>query len=301
MSGDDCHHNSKNSSHDDSSHGAESRLRVALIQADLIWADPQANRARLEQLMDQQPEADLIILPETFTTGFLGDEGIDAEPMNGPTLAWMNQQAAHRSAAICGSFVVEEGGERRNRMVFVDDNTKSKIDEHTDLSTSCLGYYDKGHLFGPGGEGDRYRAGSDRTVIEWRDWRIDLQICYDLRFPVWCRNGLNQDGQDVRPRFDFQLFVANWPSARVDHWQSLLKARAIENQSFVIGLNRVGVDGNQIAHPGSSMAFSPAGHCLIELNDKESTALVTLDKNELTTYRKNLPFLTDADVFNLSD
>ncbi len=254
----------------------QDRLNVALVQADLVWAHPQANRDRLALLMDAQSAADLYVLPETFTTGFLGDVDLDNEPMEGPTLQWMAEQARARNAAVCGSFVVTESGRRRNRFVFVD------------AAGTCLGHYDKRHLFGPGGEGERYQAGNAPCVIEWQGWRIDLQICYDLRFPVWCRNDR---------AFDLQLFVANWPSPRIAHWQALLRARAIENQAFVVAVNRTGTDGNAVNYSGHSLAFEPSGNALAELDDAESVALIELDIERLRAYRSGLPFLNDADRF----
>ena len=254
-------------------------LTLALIQADLVWADPEANRQRLAELMDQQPGVDLHILPETFTTGFLGDEDVDADEAmeTGPTLEWMRVQARRRHAAVCGSYVVVEDGRRHNRFVFVDE------------TGACLGHYDKGHLFGPGGEGQRYTPGRQLTLIEWRGWRIDLQVCYDLRFPVWCRNDRD---------FDLQLFVANWPSPRTAHWKALLRARAIENQACVIGVNRVGVDGKQVPYSGCSLAFGPVGETLLELDDSESVGVVTLDRQAIEKDRSRLPFLGDRDSFD---
>jgi predicted amidohydrolase len=252
-------------------------LELAVVQADLDWGDPHANYTRLARLMDRQAGANLYVLPETFTTGFLGDEGAPDESMeSGPTLAWMQAQARRRGAAICGSYVVVEEGRRHNRFVFVDEDG------------ACLGHYDKRHLFGPGGEGQRYTAGRELTLIEWRGWRIDLQICYDLRFPVWCRNDRG---------FELQLFVANWPSPRTAHWQALLHARAIENQAFVIGVNRVGEDGNGVPYSGCSLAFGPGGERLMALADSEHVGSVRLERQALQRYRDSLPFLGDADSF----
>lgn len=252
-------------------------LKLALVQADLAWADPEANRSLLGRLMGQQTGVDLYVLPETFTTGFLGDERVDDESMDtGPTLEWMKAQAQRREAAVCGSYVVVEDGRRHNRFVFVDQNGK------------CIGHYDKRHLFGPGGEGQRYTPGDQLTLIEWRGWRIDPQICYDLRFPVWCRNDRD---------FDLQLFVANWPSPRTAHWKALLRARAIENQAYVIGVNRVGTDGKEVPYSGCSLAFGPIGDTLVELDDSECVAVVELGRQMLDEYRDKLPFLGDGDSF----
>ncbi len=253
-------------------------LKVALVQAELRWQAPEANRDHLSDLMDQAPEADLYVLPETFTTGFLGDAERQAEAFDGPTLDWMRSQAERRSAAITGSLALsDEQGLRRNRMVFMCPDGESS-------------WYDKRHLFAYGGEDRRYAAGRAPTIVEWRGWRIDLQICYDLRFPVWCRNSRG---------FDLQLFVANWPTPRVEVWRLLLRARAVENQAFVIGVNRTGVDGNSVPYPGRSSAWDGGGECLAELGADESVTLVDLDLAALRDLRAKLPFLADADRFRI--
>ncbi len=255
-----------------------SGLRVALVQAELRWQAPEANREHLAGLMDQAPAADLYVLPETFTTGFLGDAQAQAEAFEGPTLAWLRSQAQARAAAIAGSFAVtDERGDRRNRLVFMPPDGPAA-------------WYDKRHLFAYGGEDQRYVAGAAPRVVEWRGWRIDLQICYDLRFPVWCRNVRN---------FDVQLFVANWPTPRVEAWRLLLRARAVENQAFVIGVNRTGEDGKGVLYPGRSSAWDGAGDCLVELPADESVSLVTLDRDALLSLRAKLPFLIDADRFSI--
>lgn len=255
-----------------------SRLEVALIQADLVWQNAAANRERLAGLMDRQPGCDLYVLPETFTTGFLGDAGLDAETMDGPSVAWLVEQARSRQAGVCGSLVIaDEAGNRRNRMVFA----------HPD---GPVGVYDKRHRFGYGGENERYVAGEGHCVVEFQGWRIDLQICYDLRFPVWCCNDRD---------FDLQIFVANWPAPRAEHWRTLLRARAIENQSCVIGVNRAGVDGNDIAYPGLSAARNAEGALLAEMGAQEGTVRVALDPDELAIYRSRFRFLADSDPFRL--
>ena len=251
-------------------------LRAALVQAELRWQAPGANRDHLSRLMDRSSSADLYVLPETFTTGFLGDAAGEVESFDGPTLAWMREQAGDRSAAIMGSLALsDEQGRRRNRMVFVRPDGE-------------VTWYDKRHLFAFGGEDDRYTAGTKPVVAEWRGWRIDLQICYDLRFPVWCRNTRD---------FDLQVFVANWPSPRVEAWRLLLRARALENQAFVLGVNRTGADGNGVAYPGRSSAWDGGGDCLVELDDQEATHTVRLNRAELRALREKLPFLGDADRF----
>lgn len=252
-------------------------IDIALVQACLHWQDAPANRVHLSDLMDGSPGADLYLLPETFTTGFLGDSGQAAETMQGDTVAWMQQQAVARNAALAGSLALAEGQDRFNRFLFV-------------TADGVLAQYDKRHLFSYGGEDQRYRAGSTHTVFEWQGWRVDLQVCYDLRFPVWCRN--NRD-------FDLQLFVANWPSPRVEAWRSLLKARAIENQSYVIGLNCAGRDGNGVEYPGASSAWGPLGEKLLEMDQREQIGRTILRLEELRELRKKLPFLADADQFEL--
>lgn len=255
-----------------------SRLEVALIQADLVWQDAAANRERLAGLMDRQPGCDLYVLPETFTTGFLGDAGLAAETMEGATVAWLVEQARARNAAVCGSVVItDEHDRRRNRLLFAHPG--GEID-----------HYDKRHRFGYGGESEQYAAGENHTVVEYRGWRMDLQVCYDLRFPVWCRN--------VRD-FDVQIFVANWPAPRAAHWRSLLRARAIENQAYVLGVNRAGTDGNEIVYPGCTAAWRPEGEILVELGAGEGTSRAGMDPRMLAKYREGFPFLRDFDRFRL--
>ncbi|MFW5815501.1 MAG: nitrilase-related carbon-nitrogen hydrolase [Wenzhouxiangella sp.] len=255
-----------------------SALKLALVQAQLRWQDAPANRRHLGHLMDRSPGADLYVLPETFTTGFLGDGEGPAEPFDGPTLAWMRSEARARSAALVGSLALTDAeGLRRNRMVFVPPDGEP-------------GWYDKRHLFSFGGEDQRYAAGDDHTVIAWRGWRIDLQICYDLRFPVWCRNARD---------FDLQLFVANWPSPRVEAWRLLLQARALENQAFVVGVNCCGRLGNGNDYPGRSVAIDASGQRLLELGPDEEVGEVTLDRQALLSLREKLPFLRDRDAFRL--
>jgi len=256
---------------------SQDRLSVALIQAELRWQDPSANRAHLAELMDQTPGADLYLLPEAFSTGFLGDLDGPAETLDGATVAWMRAQAAERSALLAGSLALDVDGHRCNRMLVVD-------------AAGIQTHYDKHHLFGFGGEDERYTAGTRHSVLDWCGWRLDLQICFDLRFPVWCRNTRD---------FDVQLFVANWPRPRVEAWCSLLKARAIENQSYVIGVNCTGRHGNGIEYPGRSSAWGPQGECLVELDDAEAVAMVELDRSALDDFRQQFPFLADADSFTI--
>jgi len=255
-----------------------SALKTLLVQAQLDWKEPAHNRDHLESLLESaEQRLDLAVLPETFTTGFLGDTDLAAEDMAGPTVEWMRKMAARYSCAVTGSAVIVEQDQRYNRLLFAtpDGNVE---------------YYDKRHLFAYGGENRRYTAGTERVIVNYLGWRINLQICYDLRFPAWCRN---------RDDYDMMLLVANWPSKRVKHWSSLLEARAIENQSYVIGVNRVGEDGNGFRYPGCSVVHDPAGAAIAELGDEENCHLVELDLGLVKKTRSDFPFQADADNFKI--
>ena len=256
------------------------KLNVLMVQPTLRWQEPAENRQRLESQVEAAlagASADLVVLPETFTTGFLGDGDCPAEPMDGDTVAWMKQMARRHDAAIAGSVVISEGGNRFNRFLFVPPE-------------GDVAHYDKRHLFSYGGENNRYTPGQDRVVFEFRGWRICPQVCYDLRFPVWCRN---------RGDYDLLLFVANWPEVRAAAWSALLPARAIENQACVIGINRVGQDGKGISYLGQSAAYGPLGESLAHLGGEVTSAIVELDLEALNELRARLPFLDDADQFDI--
>lgn len=252
-------------------------LRIALAQARLHWRSPDDNRAHLHELVESgSGPVDLFILPETFTTGFLGDQG-DAERMDGPTVAWMRALAKKHGATVTGSAVIEETG-RFNRLLWVTPD-------------GSVDHYDKKHLFAHGGEDQRYDAGTARKVFHWRGWRICPQICYDIRFPVWCRN---------RDDYDLLLVVANWPAPRIAAWRSLLQARAIENQCYVAAVNRVGEDGNGKRYPGNSVVFDPLGEVVLELGAEETVGAAGIDREYLRRCRRELPFQRDADGFELT-
>jgi len=254
-------------------------LKTLLVQARIRWKDPAQNRQHLASLVEESDgDFDLVVFPETFATGFLGDSDLPDESMDGATVAWMQDMAVRFDSAVSGSLVIVENGKRYNRLVFVQPDRS-------------LAFYDKRHLFAFGGENKRYVAGESRVVINYRDWRICLQICYDLRFPAWCRN---------RDDYDLMLLVANWPARRVQHWLALLRARAIENQAWVIGLNRVGKDGNGLKYPGRSVVFDPLGECSDDLADTECARIVTLDLDQLRQVRNDFPFHLDADAFELA-
>ena len=255
-------------------------LNILLVQAQLDWKDPASNREHLASLVQAaEPGFNLAVLPETFTTGFLGDSDQTDEGMDGETVAWMREQAASHRCALAGSAVIVEDGRRYNRMLFV------RPDGH-------ITAYDKRHLFAFGGEHERYAAGTRRVTADYLGWRINLQVCYDLRFPAWCR---------LRDDFDLQLFVANWPSKRVAHWSALLRARAIENQSYVVAVNRAGRDGKGIDYPGASVVLDPLGEALAELGDGEGTQQVTIEPERVAEVRRQFPFQADADRFRILD
>ncbi len=257
---------------------AMSQLNTLLVQAQLGWKDPSKNRNHLQSLLaGAEGDFDLAVFPETFTTGFMGDSQRTDEGMGGPTVAWMCEMADVHQCAITGSAVIVENGQRFNRMFFVTPEGE--------ITT-----YDKRHLFAFAGENRRYTAGDERVIVEYRGWRINLQVCYDLRFPAWCRN---------RDDYDLMLLVANWPAKRVHHWSVLLEARAIENQSWVIGVNRVGDDGNGIHYPGRSVVHDPMGARVVELGDEEACRLVPLDLSAVAETRGQFPFQQDADRFRI--
>lgn len=253
-------------------------LQVALVQAELKWRDPAANRDHLQQLIGScAQDSDVCVLPETFTTGFLGDQPSSEEGMDGATVEWMSRWAGEFNTVITGSAVIISAQGRRNRLLWVEPDGRVR-------------FYDKRHLFAFGGENERYVAGRERVVWSYRGWRFCPQICYDIRFPVWCRN---QDDYDV------MLVVANWPTPRVDAWSSLLKARAIENQCYLLAVNRVGEDGKGIQYPGNSVAHDGFGAELLKLGDSERTENICLSGAALDDWRGRFPFQEDADTFTI--
>lgn len=255
-------------------------LSLTLVQSDLQWQQAEANREILAGLLAESVEkTDLIILPEMFTSAFSMSSGAIAEEWPGASVNWMKDLAKTYDAALCGSIAVTDKGQRFNRLVFVTPD-------------GCVQFYDKRHLFRMLGEDKRYSSGSDRIIIQWRGWRILPLVCYDLRFPVWSRN-------TAALNYDLLLYVANWPAARNQHWQSLLQARAIENLACVAGVNRIGRDGNDIDYIGHSMACDAAGKTLLDAGESKGIYSVTLNKAEMEQYRKGFPAHLDADLFEL--
>lgn len=253
-------------------------LRCLLVQAQLFWADAAANRRQLQAITREKAMGvDLVVFPETFTSGFLGDAQVGAEPMHGETIKWMQSLAAELGCVLCGSIAIATEKGTANRFLWVQPD-------------GLVQFYDKRHLFSFGGEDQRYIAGMERKVFRYRGWRICPQVCYDLRFPVWCRN---QDD------YDLLVFVANWPDSRATAWSSLLKARAIENQSYVIGVNRCGRDPRGLHYQGGSVIYDPLGKALLDLGEGEAVGSKLLDLDKVRSTRCLLPFQRDADDFVL--
>jgi predicted amidohydrolase len=264
-------------------------LRVTLVQGATRWHDLAANRDYYGNMIASlRGQTDLVLLPETFTSGFSNEAIHQAETMDGATIAWLQQQAKALDAAITGSVQLRVGdgatAKVYNRLLFVTPD-------------GGVRHYDKRHLFRYAGEHERYAAGSERLLVEWRGWRICPLVCYDLRFPVYLRNGY--DRAAARFDYDLVLFVANWPSARRYAWSTLLRARAIENLSYCVGLNRVGTDGNGLHYAGDSVVLDFLGAPLTELGAQEQVVTVQLDPTALALHRERFPAWMDADAFDL--
>jgi omega-amidase len=262
-------------------------LTVSLVQGATRWHDAPANREYYGHLVRTAPASDLFVLPETFLSGFTNDTLANAETMDGESVAWLRSLAIEVNATITGSLVIREGETVYNRLMWVSPNGE-------------LVTYDKRHLFRMAGEHTRYGGGNERLVVELKGWRILPQVCYDLRFPVWLRNGRNEaaaGGMD----YDLALFVANWPSPRRGPWRTLLRARAIENLAYVIGVNRVGVDGNNHPYSGDSAVIDPVGEPLVELGPVEQVVTLKIDPSPLLAHRERFPAWMDADSFTLHD
>ena len=261
-------------------------LRVSLVQGETLWHDPTGNRDYYGDLLHSlRGITDLAILPETFTSGFSNDAIAHAETMDGPTVAWLRQQAAHLDAAVCGSVQLRVDDAVFNRLLFATPE-------------GGLLHYDKRHLFRYAGEHERYAAGEARLAVDWRGWRICPLVCYDLRFPVFSRNRFNAERANA-PDYDLLLYVAKWPGVRAYPWKTLLRARAIENLSYVAGVNRVGVDGNGLAYAGDSAVIDFLGQPVSECADAPIVATATLQAEELRRHRERFPALLDADAFTL--
>lgn len=254
-------------------------LSISLIQSDIYWRQVSANLAMFEEKIWQITEpTDIIVLPEMFQTGFtMEHEGL-SEPMNLTTFKWMKQMAAQKKAVITGSYIVKAGGETFNRLVWMEPNGNFKT-------------YDKRHLFRMANEHEHFSDGTEKLIVTYKGWKICPLICYDLRFPVWSRN--------IDLAYDLVLYVANWPAVRVNAWDTLLKARAMENVAYSVGLNRVGADGKGIEYNGHSAAYSPKGET-IAFSETEEVINLVLSKSNLIEFRKKFPAHLDADSFGIS-
>lgn len=260
-------------------------LRISILQTDIQWEDKKTNLRRLrEKLQALRGETEIVVLPETFSTGFSMNVEEMAETTEGPTIRLLRQWAAETGIALTGSFIAcDEGKEGKvfcNRAFFLTPEGETF-------------YSDKRHLFRMGNEGEHFQAGNRRTIVHYRGWNLLLLVCYDLRFPVWSRNRKNE--------YDVLLYVANWPASRRQVWDVLLQARALENMSYVCGVNRIGTDGNGLWHNGGSAIYSYRGERLADIPDgEEGVATTTLDSNALRKFRERFPAWKDADTFILT-
>lgn len=254
-------------------------LQVTLIQTNLVWRNAKENTLLFtEKINSVANSTDLILLPEMFTTGFTMNPKRVAETMNGATINWLQKLANKKQCAIAGSLIIKEANKYYNRFVFV--HSCGKVD-----------FYNKRHLFSYAKENEQYEKGDKQVVINYQGWKICLQVCYDLRFPVWARNTTN---------YDLLIYVANWPKVRIEAWKTLLKARAIENLCYTVGVNRVGKDENNIEYNGNSMAFNCVGKPILSFKNKEDgIKTICLTKEHIAEVRKKFSFLKDQDSFTI--
>lgn len=261
-----------------------SSLTLTLIQTSLFWEDKVANLSMLSaKIAALKDKTELVILPEMFSTGFSMKPEILAETMDGPSLKWMHDTAKTNCVILTGSLIIKEGDNYYNRLIWM-------------LPNGEYGYYDKRHLFAYGEEDQHYNPGCKRLIASVKGWKINLQVCYDLRFPVWAR----QQSQE-EPEYDLLIYVANWPERRNHAWKTLLQARAIENQCYVAGVNCVGNDGNNIYHSGDSMLIDATGETLYQKSKEEDVFTSIIYKEPLTGIRSRFPFWKDADNFLLTN
>jgi len=264
-----------------------STLRWALVEWDIVWKNPQENLQKIEKILPSLKNGcDVIALPEMFTTGFLKNPEDMAEAHPGPTLAWMQSMAENFQIALCGSIAAQENQQIFNRFYWVNPD-------------KTYFTYDKKHLFRLASEHKNYKAGKNLTIVSYKQWKIKPLICYDLRFPVWARNRYENDAFE----YDLLIYPANWPTNRIHIWETLLKARSIENMCITIGINRTGVDGNGWAYAGQSMVCFPDGTLLPSEEmrfDDVSVKLVEMDLNRLNQFRESFPVALDWDNFEIS-
>ena len=259
-----------------------SSLALTIVQTDLSWENKAANLQRLKEKINAIEErTEIVVLPEMFTTGFSMQPELFAETMEGETVQWMKEIAAANKIIITGSVIIKENDEYFNRLIWM-------------LPNGQFGYYNKRHLFAYAEEDKHYTAGDKRLIASVKGWKINLQICYDLRFPVWSR----QQSTETETEFDLLIYVANWPERRSHAWKTLLCARAIENQCYVAGVNRVGKD-NKHTYSGDSLVIDPLGQVLYHQADIEDIFTITLEKEEVNKVRMQFPFWKDADPFTI--
>lgn len=256
-----------------------SSLGVTIIQTSLYWENKEANLQMFTEKIKNISKTSIIILPEMFSTGFSMQPQKFAEDMNGTTVTWMRNIAAEKKMIIAGSIIIHEDDHFYNRLIWM-------------LPNGEYGYYDKRHLFAYGDENNHYTPGDKRLIASVNGWKINLQVCYDLRFPVWSRQQAND-----KPEYDVLVYVANWPERRNHAWKTLLAARAIENQCYVIGVNRTGNDGNNVYHSGNSSVINALGEVLYHKAHDEDIYTIQLDKQHLEETRSKFPFWKDADKF----
>ncbi len=253
-------------------------LTITILQPDITWENKTDNIRNYQSVINHINDSDIIILPEMFTTGFSMSTELLAEDMSGMTVNWMSVNAVKRKSVICGSVIIKDGGKYYNRFIWVQPD-------------GLIATYDKKNLFSYAGETNHYTPGDKKIVIDYKGWKICPQICYDLRFPVWARN---------KEDYDILLYVANWPESRSEAWKTLLKARAIENQCYVIGVNRVGYDGNGLSYSGDSCIIDAFGTKILEVpKDLPNISKKEISKKNLIYQRQELPFLKDIEKFNL--
>jgi predicted amidohydrolase len=262
-----------------------SSLTITLIQTNLFWENKKANLEMLQQKIESIKEkTEVVILPEMFSTGFSMKPELLAETMKGETMQWMQRIASKKKIILTGSIIIEQEGKYFNRLIWM-------------LPTGDYGFYDKRHLFAYADENSHYAKGNKKLIASVKGWKIQLQICYDLRFPVWAR----QEPGNLDSQYDLLIYIANWPEKRNRAWNVLLQARAIENQCFVAGVNRVGKDGNRIFYSGDSSLIDPMGKIIYQKNNNEDIFTYTLKKETITEYRKQFPFWKESDYFLIKD
>tara|TARA_B100000287_G_scaffold415370_2_gene448895 strand:+ start:387 stop:1163 length:777 start_codon:yes stop_codon:yes gene_type:complete len=256
----------------------KNKLQITIVQANLHWKNKKQNLSHFTKLLTNVDVTDIIILPEMFNTGFCPKETFLAETMNGSTIKWMKSISIQKKCAIAATLMIREREKIYNRFVFINEENE-------------IFYYDKKHLFSLSDEDKYITNGDNLSIIKYKDWRICLQICYDLRFPVFSRNTSN---------YDLLIYSANWPIKRIDAWDTLIKARAIENQCYTVGVNRIGLDGNNFSFPGHSTISDPMGKTIVAMNEaREQVATISISKSRLLEIRKRYPFLADRDNFTI--